>query len=60
VFENRVLKRLFGFKGEELTGGRENYISEDLHDLYSSPDFIRVIKSRRTRWVGNVACLEKK
>jgi hypothetical protein len=44
-----VLKRLFGPKGEELRGDRENYIDEDRHDLYSLPDFIRIIKSRRKR-----------
>jgi hypothetical protein len=44
VFENRVLKRLLGHKGEELTGTGENYINGDLHDLYSSPNFIRIIE----------------
>ena len=48
VFENRVLRKIFGPKRDEVAaGGRENYINEKLPDLYSSPNFIRVIKSRR-------------
>jgi len=47
VFENRVLRRIFGPKREEITGVWRKQHSEELTDLYSSPDIIRVIKSRR-------------
>jgi hypothetical protein len=51
VFENRVLRRIFGPKRDEVTGGWRK-----LHnDLYSSPNIIRMIKSRRMRWAGHVA-----
>jgi hypothetical protein len=55
VFENRVLRRIFGPKGDEVTGECRKLHSEELHDLYSSPNIIRQIKSRRMRWVGHVA-----
>jgi hypothetical protein len=54
VFENRVL-RIFGPKRYEVTGGWRKLHNEDLHNLYSSPSIIRVIKSRRMRWVGHIA-----
>jgi hypothetical protein len=54
VFENRVL-RIFGPKGDEATGEWRKQHSEGLRDLYSSPNIIRIIKSRRMRWVGHVA-----
>jgi hypothetical protein len=54
VFENRVLKRTFGPKRDEVTGDWRKLHSEELHNLYSSPD-IRQIKSRRTKWAGDVA-----
>jgi hypothetical protein len=55
VFENRVLRRIFGPKRDELTGGWMKLHNEELHGLYSSPSFIRVIKVRRMRWAGHVA-----
>jgi hypothetical protein len=55
VFENRVLRRIFGPKRDEVTGEWRKLHSEELHNLYSSPDIIRQVKSRRMRWAGNVA-----
>jgi hypothetical protein len=54
VFENRVLRRIFGPKREEDGPGLHN---DELHSLYSSPNIVRVIKSRRMRWTGHVACI---
>jgi hypothetical protein len=54
VFENRVLRRIFGPKRDEVTGGWRKLHNEELHGLYSSPSIIRVIKARRMRWAGNV------
>jgi hypothetical protein len=54
VFENRVLSRLFGPKWDEVTGGCRKLHKEDLHNLYSSPSIIRIIKSRRMRWAERV------
>jgi hypothetical protein len=51
----RVLRRIFGPKRDELTGGWRQLHNEELHDLYSSPSVIRMIKSRRMRLVGHVA-----
>jgi hypothetical protein len=58
VFENRVLRRIFGLKRDEVTGGWEKLHNEELCDLYSSPSIIRIIKSRRMRCAGHVARLE--
>jgi hypothetical protein len=55
VFENRVLRRIFGPKRDEETGGWRKLHNEELHNLYSSPSVIRMIKSRRMRWAGHVA-----
>jgi hypothetical protein len=55
VFENRVLRRIYGPKVDEVTGEWRKLHSEELHNLYSSPDIIRQIKSRRMRWAGHVA-----
>jgi hypothetical protein len=55
VFENRVLRRIFGSKKDEVTGEWRKLQNGELHNLYSSPDIIRQIKSRRMRWVGHVA-----
>jgi hypothetical protein len=55
VFENRVLRRIFGPKRDEVTGGWRKLHIEELHGLYSSPSIIRVIKARRMRWAGHVA-----
>jgi hypothetical protein len=49
VFENRVLRRIFGPKRDELTGGWRKLLNEELHNLYSSPSIIRMMKSRRVR-----------
>ena len=54
VFENRVL-RLFGYRREEVTGEWRRLHNEELNDLYSSPNIVLVIKSRRMRWTGHVA-----
>jgi hypothetical protein len=55
VFQNRVLRRIFGPKRDEVTGGWRKLRNEELHNLYSSPSIIKMIKSRRTRWAGHVA-----
>jgi hypothetical protein len=55
VFENRVLRRIFGPKRDEVTGGWRKLHNEKLHNLYSSPSVIRMIKSKRMRWARHVA-----
>jgi hypothetical protein len=55
VFENRVLRRIFGPKRDEMTGGWRKLHNEELHGLYSSPSNVRVIKARRMRWAGHVS-----
>ena len=55
VFENRVLRRVFGPKRNEVTGEWRKLHSEELNDLYSLPNIVRVVKSRRMRWAGHVA-----
>jgi hypothetical protein len=55
VFENMVLRRIFGPKRDGLTGRWRKLYNEELHNLYSSPIIIRIIKSRRMRWAGHVA-----
>jgi hypothetical protein len=52
VFENKVLRRIFGPKRDEVTGMWRKLRNEELRDLYSSPSIIRIIKSRRKRWAG--------
>jgi len=54
VFENRVLRIIFGPKRDEVTGVRRKLHNEELNDLYCSPNIVRVIKSRRMRWAGHV------
>jgi hypothetical protein len=60
VFENRVVRRIFGPKWEGVTGGWRKLHDEELHNLYSSPSIIRIIKSRRMRWAGHVARMGEK
>jgi hypothetical protein len=55
VFENRVLRRIFGPKVNEVTGDWRKPHNEELHKLHSSPNIIRMIKSRRMKWAGHVA-----
>jgi hypothetical protein len=55
VFENRVLRRIFGPKRDEVTGECRKSHNEELQNLYSSPNIIRQVKSRGMRWVGHVA-----
>jgi hypothetical protein len=52
VFENKVLRRIFGSRREEMMGGWRKPQNEELHNLYSSPSIIRMVKSRRMRWQG--------
>jgi hypothetical protein len=59
VFENRVLRRMFGPKRDEVTGEWRKLHNEELHNLYSSPDIIRQVKSRQMRWAVHVACIEE-
>jgi len=55
VFENRVLRKVFGTKRDEETDEWKKLHNEELNDLYSLPNIMRVVKSRRMRWAGNVA-----
>jgi len=57
VFENMVLRRIFGPRRDEVTGEWRRLHNEELNDLYSSPNIMRVIKSRRMSWAGHVACM---
>ena len=57
VFQNRVLRRVFGPKRDKGTGEWRKLHSEELNDLHSSLNIVWVIKSRRMRWVGHVACM---
>jgi hypothetical protein len=60
VFENRVLRRIFGSKRNGVPGGWRKLHNEELHNLYSSPSIIRIIKSRRMRWERHVARMGEK
>jgi hypothetical protein len=60
VLENRVLRRIFGPKKDEITGGWRKLRNVDLHNLYSWPNIIRMIKSRRMRWESHVTCMGEK
>ena len=59
MFENRVLRRIFGPKRDEVTREWRKLHNEELNDLYSSPNVVRVIKSRRMKWAGQVARMEE-
>jgi hypothetical protein len=56
MLENRVLRRIFRPKKDEVTGKWGRLHNEELSDLYSSPNIVLVIKSRRMKWAGHVAC----
>jgi hypothetical protein len=60
VFENMVLRKIFGPKRDEVTGECRKLHNEELRDLYSSPSTIRIIKSRRMRWAGHVARMRRR
>jgi hypothetical protein len=60
VLQNRVLRRIFGPKRDEVMGGWRKLHNEELHNLYSSPSIIRMIKSRRLRRAGHVARIGEK
>jgi hypothetical protein len=60
VFENRVLKRVFGPKTDKVTGEWRKLHKEDLSDLYSLPNIVRAVKSKRMRWVGHLARMGEK
>jgi hypothetical protein len=60
VFENRMLRRIFRPKRNEVTGDWRRKHNEELYNLYSSPNKIRMVKSRRVRWAGHVARMGEK
>jgi hypothetical protein len=60
VFENRVLRRIFGPKGDEVTGGWRKLHNEESRDLYASTSIIRMMKSRRMGWVRHIAEIGEK
>jgi hypothetical protein len=60
AFENRVLRRIFGPKRDEVTGGWRKLHNEELHNMYSFPRIIGIIKSRMMRWAGHVARMGEK
>jgi len=59
VFENMVLRRIFGARRDEVTEEWRRLHNKELNDLYSSPNIVRVIKSRRMGWVGHVAFIDE-
>jgi hypothetical protein len=60
VFKKRVLRKIFGPKRDEVTGGLRKVHNEELHNLYSSLSIIRMIKSKRMRWAGHVTRMGEK
>jgi hypothetical protein len=60
VFENRMLRRIFGPRRGELAGGWRKVQNESVHNLYSSPNIVRMIKSRRVKPAGHVSCMGQK
>jgi hypothetical protein len=59
VFENRLLRKIFELKSDEVTGEWRKLHNDVLNGLYSSPNIVRVIKWRRMRWAGHVACMKR-
>jgi hypothetical protein len=59
VFKNRPLRRIFRSKTDEIISWRKLY-NEELHNMYSSPNIIRMIKSKNMRWAGHVTCMGEK
>jgi hypothetical protein len=57
LLENRVLSRIYGPKRDEVTGEWRKLHNEELNDLYSSPNIVRVIKSRKMKWAGHLPCI---
>jgi hypothetical protein len=55
VFENRVLRKIFGRKRDEVIGGWKKLHDEELHNLYFSPSILRIIISMRMKWAGHIA-----
>jgi hypothetical protein len=60
VFENKLLRRIFGPKRDEVTGEWRKLLNEELRDLYASPSIIRIIKSRRMRWERHLSQMGEK
>jgi hypothetical protein len=60
IFENRVLRTIFGLKRDEMTGGWGKLHNEEFHNMCSSPNTILIINSRRMRWTGHIACIGEK
>jgi hypothetical protein len=60
IFENRMRRRIFGPKRDEIVGGWRKLHNEELHNLYSSPNIIRTIKSGRMRWTEHLARMAEK
>jgi hypothetical protein len=60
MFENRVLRRIFGPKRDEVTAEWRKLHNKELHYLYFSPSIIRIIKSRRMKWAGHVARMDRR
>jgi hypothetical protein len=60
MLENRVLRRIFGLKRDEVMGGWSKVHNEELRDLYSSPSLIRIIKSIMVKWAGQVEGMEER
>jgi hypothetical protein len=60
MFENGMLRKTFGPKGDEVTGSWRKLHNEELHNLYSSPRIIRMIKSRRLKWARHIARMGEK
>jgi hypothetical protein len=60
VFENRMLRRIFGQRRDDVMGGWKKLHDEELRDLYSSPSIIRMVISRRMRWTGHLARMGEK